>query len=91
MANTKAGGQKTKQTLLKKFGSEKALKEWRKQIGAMGGKKSRGGGFASNSIGADGLTGYERAREAGSRGGKASSRRRSNKTYDEIRRNAVGM
>lgn len=72
MANTKAGGKKHKQTLLEKLGSEEAVKEYYRRIGAMGGAKSRGGGFGSDKVGADGLTGHERARLAGMKGGRAS-------------------
>ena len=72
MANTKAGGKKQKQTLLEKLGSEEAVKEYYKNIGRMGGQKSRGGGFASEKVGNDGLTGQQRARLAGAKGGKAT-------------------
>lgn len=72
MANTKAGGKKQKQTLLEKLGSEEAVKAYYRKIGAMGGAKSRGGGFGSDKVGKDGLTGHERARLAGMKGGKAS-------------------
>lgn len=44
------------------------------RIGAMGGKKGRTGGFASNKVGADGLTGRERAKKAGEQGGRISRR-----------------
>ncbi len=40
-----------------------------RSIGRLGGKKQRGGGFASAKIGRDGLTGAERARVAGIKGG----------------------
>lgn len=43
-----------------------------KKIGAMGGKIGKTGGFASTSIGADGLTGKERAEVAGRKGGTIS-------------------
>ena len=72
MANTKAGGKKHKQTLLEKLGSEEAVKAYYRKIGAMGGAKSRGGGFGSDKVGKDGLTGHERARLAGMKGGRAS-------------------
>lgn len=42
-----------------------------KQMGSLGGKKSTTGGFGSNSVGSDGLTGSERARVAGAKGGLA--------------------
>jgi len=44
------------------------------RIGAMGGKKGRTGGFASNKVGADGLTGRERAARVGAEGGRISRR-----------------
>lgn len=49
-------------------------------IGVAGGKKSRGGGFASNKIGKDGLTGKERAEIAGRKGGLKSRRTK----YDSL-------
>lgn len=45
-----------------------------KNIGRKGGKISRGGGFGSNMVGPDGLTGKERAVVAGIKGGQASTR-----------------
>lgn len=72
MPNTKEGAKKARRTLLEKLGSEEAVREYYKQIGSMGGKKSRGGGFASEKIGSDGLTGAERARLAGQKGGQAT-------------------
>lgn len=42
--------------------------------GKIGGKKSWNGGFASEIHGKDGLTGQERARIAGRKGGKKSKR-----------------
>ncbi len=41
------------------------------RIGAIGGKKGRTGGFGSDKVGADGLTGRERAQLAGAKGGRA--------------------
>ena len=69
--NTKAGGKRAKLTLLQRFGSEEAVRAWRREIGRKGGAKSRGGGFGSEKVGKDGLTGSERARLAGTKGGKA--------------------
>lgn len=43
-------------------------------IGAKGGKLSTTGGFASDKVGADGLTGRQRARIAGAKGGSISRR-----------------
>lgn len=76
MYNDMTQGEKMEYTLLKnRFnGDAEAMKQWRQSIGAVGGKKSRNGGFASDKIGPDGLTGKERARRAGSLGGKARAR-----------------
>lgn len=72
MPNTKEGARKARQTLLERLGSEEAVREYYRNIGRMGGQKSRGGGFASEKVGNDGLTGQERARLAGAKGGKAT-------------------
>lgn len=72
MPNTKEGARKARQTLLERLGSEEAVREYYKNIGRMGGQKSRGGGFASEKVGNDGLTGQQRARLAGAKGGKAT-------------------
>ena len=69
MAGTAIGGQRAAETNKKKFGSD-----FYKQIGAIGGRKGRTGGFASSFVGADGLTGRERAKEAGRIGGLKSKR-----------------
>lgn len=44
------------------------------KIGAKGGQKGKTGGFASNVVGEDGLTGAQRARIAGAKGGRISRR-----------------
>lgn len=62
MSGTTLGGSKAAETNKKRYG-----KEFYVRIGAMGGQKSRGGGFAKNP---------ELARIAGARGGRASSRRK---------------
>lgn len=67
MSGTVTGGLKTYETNKKKYGSD-----YYRRIGKLGGMKSRGGGFASNIVGEDGLTGPERARLAGAKGGKIS-------------------
>lgn len=72
MAGNKIGGSKAAKTIKEKYGSD----YWAR-VGAVGGSKSRGGGFASDKKGADGLTGRERARIAGSKGGVKSKRRES--------------
>lgn len=68
MSGNKVGGEKTREKLLSKD------PDYYKKIGSIGGKKSVGGGFASKEIGNDGLTGYERARIVGKKGGKISRR-----------------
>jgi hypothetical protein len=67
MAGTIVGGVKTAETNKKKYGSD-----YYRNIGKLGGTKSRGGGFASHKVGEDGLTGIERAKIAGAKGGKIS-------------------
>jgi general stress protein YciG len=58
MPGTRQGGEKAAQTNKKRYG-----KEFYVRIGALGGKISRGGGFAANP---------ELAREAGRKGGLKS-------------------
>ena len=67
MAGTVKGGQKAALTNKQRYGST-----FYEQIGRLGGKISRGGGFAKNP---------ELAREAGRKGGKASRR---NKAQAEV-------
>ncbi len=62
MPGTRRGGVKAATTNKKRYGAN-----FYETIGAMGGRKSRGGGFAKNP---------ELAREAGRRGGMASRRRK---------------
>ena len=69
MAGNKIGGLKAKQTNYERHGQD-----FYRRIGQMGGRRSCNGGFASSKIGPDGLTGPQRARVVGSRGGKISRR-----------------
>lgn len=62
MAGTKTGGVKAAATNKRKHG-----KDFYKRIGALGGQKSKGGGFAANP---------ELAREAGRKGGLISRKNR---------------
>lgn len=66
------------QTMIKKHGSEEAARAWFRSIGSKGGIKSVGGGFASDIVGEDGLTGLERARIVGRLGGMRSRRGKKN-------------
>lgn len=63
MAGTKQGGRTAAATNKNRYG-----KDFYARIGAMGGKKSRTGGFAAN---------RELARLAGAKGGRISRRRKS--------------
>lgn len=68
MAGTKAGGLKARERNLAKD------PDFYKKIGAKGGRNGKTGGFASDVVGEDGLTGKERARIAGAKGGRISRR-----------------
>lgn len=72
MAGTKAGGQKARNTTYEKFG-----KDFYKRIGKMASHPGTGG-FASDKVGKDGLTGRERAKKYGAIGGRISKRGVSN-------------
>lgn len=69
MAGTVAGGRLAAQQ------NKKKDPDFYKRIGAMGGASSGKGGFAAVRVGADGLTGKQRARIAGQRGGQVSRRK----------------
>ena len=71
MVQTREGGKKTAQTIKEKWGSD-----FYREIGRKGGKNGHTGGFASDVIGRDGLTGKERARIAGKKGGTISKRKK---------------
>lgn len=60
---------KAKQTIQARYGYDYYAK-----IGAIGGANSTTGGFASELVGKDGLTGPERARKAGTKAGQISKR-----------------
>jgi len=70
VGGTVSGGRKAANTNKKRYGDDVY-----ENIGRMGGLVSRGGGWASNKIGKDGLTGRERAIVMGSKGGKKSRRK----------------
>lgn len=69
MSGTVEGGRKAYETNIARHGYDFYAK-----IGQMGGRRGHTGGFASNKIGPDGLTGYQRARIVGAKGGKISRR-----------------
>lgn len=82
MSGTLEGSKKAQATMKAKYGEEGRILFF-KRIGQKGGKKSTNGGFASTKVGADGLTGYERARLAGQKGGKISKRGKAKKEQGE--------
>lgn len=65
MAGTRVGGLKAAEKNKAKFGED-----FYTIIGQRGGRASGTGGFASDVIGKDGLTGQERARVVGAWGGR---------------------
>ena len=69
MAGTKAGGLKAKQTNILKHGED-----FYRRIGQKGSKNGTTGGFASEKVGEDGLTGRQRAVLVGAIGGLKSRR-----------------
>lgn len=69
MAGTREGGRKAKARNLEKYGPD-----FYKRIGSKGGRNGKTGGFASDKVGEDGLTGRQRAKIAGAKGGKISRR-----------------
>lgn len=69
MVGTLAGGRKAAATNKAKYGED-----FYANIGKKGGANSHTGGFASYNVGEDGLTGRERAKIAGAKGGSISRR-----------------
>lgn len=73
MSGTKAGGMKASATNRKLHGED-----FYSRVGRLGGLAGRGkgygGGFSSEKVGPDGLTGRERAVIAGAKGGRNSKR-----------------
>lgn len=70
MSGTVSGGKKAAQKNKELHG-----KDFYRNIGRKGGKRSTTGGFASQKVGKDGLTGAERAKLAGAKGGRKSKRK----------------
>lgn len=79
-AGTKEGdaaSERWRQTMINKYGVDGVHKKMQ-EIGSKGGTNGKGpgykGGFASDEVGEDGLTGRERAKLAGAKGGAISRR-----------------
>lgn len=70
MGTRQEGGKKAAEKNKERYGEN-----FYSLIGSMGGKKGTTGGFASNKVGADGLTGRSRAKIAGHIGGLKSKRK----------------
>lgn len=68
MSGTREGGKRAAKANLAKDPN------FYSKIGKLGGQASSTGGFASDKVGEDGLTGKERAIEAGAKGGRKSRR-----------------
>lgn len=69
MAGNRLGGQRAAATNIAKHGND-----FYRRIGVIGGSRGHDGGFASEKVSADGLTGRERASIAGTKGGRISRR-----------------
>lgn len=69
MSGTKSRGLKARDTNIERHGAD-----FYREIGRRGGKNGHAGGFASDKVGADGLTGFERAKKVGALGGAKSRR-----------------
>lgn len=67
MAGTVLGGKKAAATNKARHGED-----FYSRLASKGGKASKKGGFAANTVGKDGLTGRERAIVAGRKGGVAA-------------------
>lgn len=78
MSGTKAGGLKAAATVKELYGEG-----FYARIGKKGGQNGTTGGFASNVVGADGLTGRQRAVLAGALGGLKSKRGPAKKNLEE--------
>ena len=88
MSGTKDGGIKASATNKEKYGAD--FYRW---IGRKGGRASHAGGFASEKVGKDGLTGPERAKKFGRIGGLTSRKGTARKEYepkDLLERAAAG-
>ena len=71
---TKAGGRTLVATMTKRHGSYEAFCEDMRKKASKGGRKGRSGGYASEKVDANGMTGRDRARYWGVVGGRISKR-----------------
>lgn len=78
MPGTREGARKAVETIIKKHG-----KDFYRTIGAKGGRNGHTGGFSSDKVGKDGLTGPERAKLWGAIGGQRSRRGPAKRSSDE--------
>lgn len=78
MAGNREGGLKTAKTNIERYGKDFYKKICRKA------SHPGTGGFASLKVGKDGLTGWQRAKIAGRKGGTISRRGKSKKTTEGI-------
>lgn len=69
ISGTTEGGRRAAATNKEKYG-----KDFYRRIAQKGGRNGHTGGFGSDKVGADGLTGKERAKIAGAKGGRKSTR-----------------
>lgn len=79
MPGTRTGGLKARETNIERYGVD-----FYKRIGSVGGHKGSTGGFASDDVGADGLTGRQRASVAGKKGGEKSRRRKRGEQWSKF-------
>lgn len=70
MSGTAEGGRRAAARTKELYGDDH-----HSRVGSIGGKKSSNGGFASQKVGKDGLTGIQRAKLLGSKGGGISKRK----------------
>jgi len=70
---TKAGGKKLRETMIKKHGSVEAWKKWMRENAAKGGRASGTGGFYYSKI-----MGLDTHIESGRKGGRLSKRTKAN-------------
>ena len=82
MSGTLEGAKRAQATMKRIYGEEGRILFF-KRIGQKGGRNSTNGGFASDKIGEDGLTGRERARIAGKKGGRISRRGKAKNNKEE--------